>query len=190
MEGIKENRGPDNVGPVSPQKKGIFRSLVNNTGFRYAYMVAILMYILLCGYFLIFAGSLLIEAISLKWYSADATDFDAMSFLLGYLYGFPSLLGILGGIAVMSSAPKSWFRFKILLFVPAAVWSTLLVLDLVRRPLYWSQLVYHIPAMMLCLFVLAGVSLKVCTPYHDGDGRDYSPSVKAPGPRKPHMPNP
>lgn len=172
MEDTKENRGVGNTGTASTPRRGILHSLVNNTGFRYAYMVAILMYILLCGYFLIFAGSLLIEAISQKWYSADAADFDAMSFLLGYLYGFPSLLGVFGGIAVMSSAPKSWFRFKVLLFIPAAVWSTLLVLDLARRPLYWSQLVYHIPAMILCIFVLFGVTLKACTPYHDAAGRD------------------
>jgi hypothetical protein len=172
MEDIQESRGAGNTGATSPPRMRILHSLVNNTGFRYAYMVSILMYILLCGYFLIFAGSLLVEAISQKWYSADAADFDAMSFLLGYLYGFPSLLGVLGGIAVMSSSPKSWFRFKVLLFVPAAVWSTLLVLDLARRPLYWSPLVYHIPAMILCIFVLAGVALKACTPYHDAAWRE------------------
>jgi hypothetical protein len=172
MEDIKENSGPTDNGPVRKTRAGIRSVLVDNSGFRYAYMVSILMYILLCGYFLIFAGSLLIEAVSQKWYSADATDFDSMSFLLGYLYGFPSLLGVVGGIAVMSSAPKSWYRVKVLLFVPAAVWSTLLVLDLVRRPMYWSQFVYHIPAMILCIFVLVGVTLKAGVPYQDSGVRE------------------
>ncbi|MHB9029886.1 MAG: hypothetical protein ACYC9O_14050 [Candidatus Latescibacterota bacterium] len=139
--------------------------LVNSTGFSYTYMVTILMYILLCGYFLIFAGSLLIEAILQGWYQADATETDAYSFLLGYLYGFPSLLGIVGGIAVMSSPPKAWFRFKVLLFIPAAVWSTLLVLDLFRYPLSWTFFTYHFIAMCLCLFVLIGVIVKTPIPY-------------------------
>jgi hypothetical protein len=134
-------------------------------------MISLLMYVLLCGYFLIFSGSLFIEAVSNQWYSADATETDQESFLLGYLFGFPSLLGVIGGVAVMASQPRSWFRFKVLLFIPAAVWSTLLVIDFVRRPMYLFQLVYHVPAMLLCLFVLFGVIKQVRVPYLDNTGK-------------------
>lgn len=171
MQDIRENKlGTDNEPPASFWINAVER-VENSTAFRYTYMVAMLMYILLCGYFLIFAGSLLIEAIAMGWYAADATETDAMSFLLGYLYGFPSLLGVFGGISVMSSAPKSWYRFKVLLFVPAAVWSTLLVIDLVRHPLYWNQFAYHIPAMILCIFVLFGVIRKIRVPYLEDAGK-------------------
>ncbi len=39
------------------------------------------MYILLCGYFLFFSGSLLIEAVASKWYSVAAAEIDQESFL-------------------------------------------------------------------------------------------------------------
>jgi len=145
----------------------LFDRLAVSRWFSYMYMIAILMYILLCGYFLFFSGSLFIEAVAAKWYSIEATEIDQESFLLGYLYGFPSLLGIIGGISVMATRPKAGFKFKVLLFIPTAVWSVLLVLDLLRRPMYYGQLVYHIPAMVLCLFVLLGVVRKVRVPYLD-----------------------
>jgi len=145
--------------------RGRLNQAAQSPWFGYVYMVAILMYILLCGYFLVFAGSLLIEAVLQGWYSADATETDAYSFLLGYLYGFPSLLGVAGGIAVMSTAPRTWFRFKVLLFIPAVVWSTLLVLDLFRYPLSLAFFMYHIFAMLLCIFVLFGVVKKTPVPY-------------------------
>ncbi len=169
MENKKDGVRPDNARPVGAWKSQADR-LVNSTGFSYTFMVSILVYILLCGYFMVFAGSLFIEAILQGWYRADATETDATSFLLGYLYGFPSLLGVAGGIAVMSTSPRTWFRFKVLLFVPAAVWATLLVLDLLRHPLYWSQFIYHIPAMLLCLFVLFGVMKKTPIPYMNTTG--------------------
>lgn len=140
--------------------------------FGYVFMVGMLLFTILCGYFLWFSGSLLVEALLNGWYSADATDTDATSFLLGYLYGFPSFLGVIGGILAMTTDPRRMHRFKILLFVPAAVWSALLVFDLLRSPEYWSQLFYHVPAMVLCLFALFGVIKRTPVPYLDRDGRE------------------
>jgi hypothetical protein len=171
MDNIKDDNRTGAIKPAVSPLRGRMTRLVNSTGFSYTYMVTILMYILLCGYFLIFAGSLLIEAIMEGWYQADATETDATSFLLGYLYGFPSLLGIVGGISVMSSAPRAWFRFKVLLFIPAAVWSTLLVLDLFRYPMSWPFFTYHFIAMCLCVFVLIGVIVKTPVPYLNTFGR-------------------
>jgi len=140
-------------------------ALVRSEWFGYAFMVGVLMFTILCGYFLYFSGSLLLEAVAEGWYRADATDTDATSFLLGYLYGFPSLLGVAGGIAVMLTTPRKLHRVKVLLFIPASIWSALLVFDLLRTPQYWSQLVYHVPAMLLCLFALFGVIARAAIPY-------------------------
>jgi len=152
---------------ASKPRRKFFEALVHSTVFSYVFMISILMYILLCGYFLIYSGSLFVEAVSNQWYSAEATETDQESFLLGYLFGFPSLLGVIGGIWVMASQPKAGFRFKVLLFIPAVVWSTLLVIDLFRRPMYLDQLAYHVPAMILCIFVLLGVIWRTRVPYLD-----------------------
>ncbi len=171
MEKTADHKGPATRSPSKRCFKNLLDRMAHSKGFSYSFMTAVLMYILLCGYFMIYSGSLLIEAVAQGWYRADATETDAYSFLLGYLYGFPSLLGVAGGIAVMSTASKVWFRFKVLLFVPAAVWSTLLVLDLIRHPLYWSHFIYHIPAMALCLFVLFGAVKKTSIPYLAANNR-------------------
>ncbi len=160
------------VGEEGKSRKKLLDRLTGSKWFGYAYMISVLMYILLCGYFLFFSGSLLIEAVASKWYSVEAAEIDQESFLLGYLYGFPSLLGLIGGIAVMATKPWSGIKFKVLLFIPTAVWSVLLVLDLLRRPMYYGQLMYHIPAMVLCLFVLLGVLRKAHVPYLDIAERD------------------
>ena len=160
-QGVREGFTPRNS----------FRALVNSRLFSYTFMLALLMYILLCGYFLVYSGSLFVEAVSNRWYSADAAETDQESFLLGYLFGFPSLLGVIGGIWVLASQPNAWFRFKVLMFIPAALWSTLLVIDILRRPIYLYQLVYHVPGMVLCLFVLLGVIWRARVPYLDPSGK-------------------
>ena len=121
---------------------------------------------LLCGYVLIFSGSLFIEAIVSGWWHPDASEFNNTSLFLGYLFGFPSLLGVIGGILILSTASERMFRFKVLFFVPSVVWSTLLVLDIVRRPFSdWYHGLYLLPAMMLSAFVLFSVVKKVRLPY-------------------------
>jgi hypothetical protein len=158
--------------PVKRQRNTFLKSLLKTQAMRYIYMVSMLAFILLCGYLLLYAGSLFLEAVMGKWYSADAGDFERNSFWLGYLYGFPSLLGLLGGLSVMATKPSRWYKFKILLFVPAVIWSTLLVLDLLRRsfPLtYWFFWSLHLIAMLLCMFVLFGVIVKICIPYLEAE---------------------
>jgi hypothetical protein len=170
MEEKKLDNGSQEERKALKPRRNSLDALVNSVWFSYTFMFAILMYILLCGYFLVFSGSLFVEAVANQWYSADATETDQESFLLGYLFGFPSLLGVIGGISVMASQPRSWFKFKVLLFIPAVVWSTLLVIDLLRRQTYFYLLVYHVLAMLLCLFVLFGVIKQTRVPYLDNPG--------------------
>ena len=170
---MEETREREQSALEEEKRRGkLLDRLIGSKWFGYSYMISILMYILLCGYFLFFSGSLLVEAVASKWYSVEAAEIDQESFLLGYLYGFPSLLGLIGGIAVMATKPRSGIKFKVLLFIPTAVWSVLLVLDLLRRPMYYGQLMYHIPAMLLCLFVLLGVIRKARVPYLDTAERE------------------
>jgi hypothetical protein len=152
---------------------------LRSKGFGYCYMVGILMFILLSGYFLVFSGSLFVEAVINHWYSIQATETDQESFILGYLFGFPSLLGVIGGISVMASQPRAWFRFKVLLFIPAVVWSALLVIDLLRRPSYFYLFVYHVLAMLLCLFVFFGVIKQIRVPYLDNPEEEAGRSKTA-----------
>ena len=156
----------ENKSDFIPGKK-FFEAVLASKIVQFTFMMAMLVFILLCGYILLYAGSLFIEAIMERWYSVDAGDFERNSFWLGYLYGFPSLLGLLGGLSVMATRPARWYKFKVLLFIPGVIWSTLLVLDLVRRsfPLtYWVFWSLHILAMLLCMFVLFGVIVKICIP--------------------------
>jgi len=138
---MEETNKPEQpAGEGQKPRTRLFDRVTESKWFGYSYMIAILMYILLCGYFLFFSGSLLVEAVASKWYSVEAAEIDQESFLLGYLYGFPSLLGLIGGIAVMATKPRAGLKFKVLLFIPTSVWSVLLVLDLLRRPMYYGQL--------------------------------------------------
>ena len=136
--------------------------------FSYFYMVNLLVLILLCGYVLIFSGSLFIEAVYRGWWRPDASEFDNTSLFLGYLFGFPSLLGVIGTVTVLATNAKRMYRFKVLFFVPAVVWTTLLVLDIVRRSFQeWYHLLYLLPSMILSSLVLYCVVKKVRLPYHD-----------------------
>ncbi len=131
----------------------------------YIFMICLLIYTLLCGYVLIFSGSLFFEALIKGWWSNGASDYDNRSFFLGYLYGFPSLLGVLGGIAVLSTGGERFYKFKILLFIPSAVWVTQLVIGNFRWGLtYWTEWLYLVPIMSLSFFVLYCVVKKVNIP--------------------------
>lgn len=150
-----------------PPKKGFFRRLFENKTFSYIFMVSLLVYILLCGYVLVFSGSLFAEAVMKGWYKASAAEYDSDSFLLGYLYGFPSLLGVIGGLIVLSTRPQRFFKFKVLLFFPSLFWSLILVLDAVRWGAeYWAQWLYLFPIFLLCVFIFLCVVKRAPIPYH------------------------
>ncbi len=134
--------------------------------FSYIFMTALLIYLLVCGYVLVFSGSLFVEAVVKGWYRASASEYDSQSFMLGYLYGFASFLGVIGGLAVLSSKPHRYFRHKVLLFFPSVIWSILLVIDILRWGIeYYIQLFFLVPIMLLCMFVFFGVIKRVKIPY-------------------------
>jgi len=129
------------------------------------FMISLIVYILLCAYMLIFSGSLFFEAIVKGWYKSTADEYDRYSFWLGYLYGFPSICGVIGGLSVISTGWKRYYRIKLLLFIPAAIWSTQLVLGNFKWGFtYWTQWLYLVPVMSLCIFVLFCAIKKVSVP--------------------------
>jgi len=149
-----------NKAPVQ-QRKNIFM----NRKFMYVFLISLLVYTLICGYILIFSGSLFFEAVIKGWWRSAASEYDTHSFLLGYLYGFPSLLGFVGGVSVLATSWKRFYKFKVLFFVPTAVWSTQLVLGNFRWGLmYWTEWLYLVPIMTLSIFVLYCVVNKVGVP--------------------------
>ena len=151
---------------TTPKKGNLLDRAMNSKPVSYIFLITVLIYLLLCGYVLFFSGDLFIEAVIKGWYKASASEYDSQSFMLGYLYGFASLLGVFGAISVLASRPHSFFRHKVLMIVPSAVWSTILVIDILRWGLdYWVQWLYHIPIMLLCMFVLFGVIKQVSIPY-------------------------
>ena len=158
-------------------RKSRMERILISKWFGYMYMMAILVYLLLCGYVLVFSGSLFLESVTSGWYKADASEYDSTSFMLGYLYGFASLLGVLGGLSVLVTKPQSIYKFKVLFFIPSVVWSVFLVLDLMRYGLqYWTSYLLHLPIMVVCVFALYGVVKKVNIPYFG----DTQPSPTGP----------
>lgn len=150
-----------------PAKKPFIERLIRKKFYSYIYMVSLLVYLLVCGYILIFSGSLFFEAITKGGWRPEASDYDSTSLFLGYLFGFPSLMGVIGGITVLATRPERMYRFKVLFFVPAVVWSLLLVLDILRRPLSdWFHELYLVPAFLVCGFVLFNAVKRVTLPYH------------------------
>jgi len=148
--------------PGTGGRRGVFGS----RWFSYLFLVSLAVYLLVCGYVLVFSGSLFIEAVAKGWYKASASEYDSDSFMLGYLYGFASLMGVIGSIVIFSTRPRSYFRIKVLLIFPSAIWSVLLVLDVFRWGLeYWTQLLYLMPIMLLCLFIFTGVVKQAAVPY-------------------------
>ena len=162
MENISEAGKPTVVKTMKIKLEKIISSSI----FMYIFMIAILIYILISGYVLVFSGSLFVEALAKKWYMASATDYEYHSFFLGYLYGFASLFGVLGGLAILSTKPQRFCKHKVLLVIPSVIWSTFLVLDILRWGIrYWAQWLYLIPILLLCIFILFGVAKKVSIPY-------------------------
>ena len=140
--------------------------MIRKSWFSYFFMGNLLIFMLLSGYVLVFSGSLFIEAIIKGWWRPDTSEFDSTSLYLGYLFGFPSLLGVIGCISVLSTGVERMFKFKVLFFVPSVVWSLMLVLDILRYPIeYWYQWIYLVPALLLCVFILFNVMKKVQLPY-------------------------
>ncbi|MFC1508464.1 hypothetical protein ACFL60_02130 [Candidatus Omnitrophota bacterium] len=159
--------GENNTEESEKKTKGdVIERIIRKRSFSYIFMIFLMVYLLLSGYILYFSGSLFIEALYKGWWRPDATEFDNTSLFLGYLFGFPSLLGVIGGIVVLTTHAQKLFRFKVLFFVPSIVWSSLLVLDIIRRPLEeWYHWFYLVPALLICVFVLFNVVKKVKLPY-------------------------
>ena len=133
----------------------------------YLFLVLIVLYLLVCGYVLVFSGSLFCESLVKGWFMPSAADYDLHSFFLGYLYGFPSLTGVVGGLVVLSTKPERFFRIKVLLFVPSVVWSVLLVVGNFRWGFaYWEQLLFLVPIMVLTIGVFFCMIKKVRIPFH------------------------
>ena len=139
--------------------------LLESKRFMYFFMFSILVYILLCGYILIFSGSVFIEAIAKGWYKPGTSVSDDYALWYSFLTSFPCLLGVFGGIAVLSTSWKKFYKIKVLLFIPSAVWSTQLVVLNLRWGLeYWTQWLFLIPIMSLCIFILYCVVKRVNIP--------------------------
>ena len=145
--------------------------IITERWFAYLFMVAILVYILLSGYVLYFSGDLFIEAVVKGWYRASASEFDFTSFFLGFWYGFASLCGVIGGLTVLSTRQQSFLKYygyyiKVLLFIPSVVCTTFLTIhNLYWGFQYWTQWLFLVPIMLLCIFVLFCVVKRVTIPY-------------------------
>ena len=159
--------GENHTEEVEKKRIGdLIERIIRKKSFSYMFMITLMVYLLLSGYVLYFSGSLFIEALYKGWWRPDATEFDNTSLFLGYLFGFPSLLGVIGGIVVLATNAEKLFRFKVLFFVPSIVWATLLVLDIIRRPMEdWYHWLYLVPALLVCVFVLFNVVKKVKLPF-------------------------
>ena len=140
-------------------------SILEKKYFMYVFMISLIVYSLLSGYFLIFSGSVFFEAIVKGWYKPDASVSDNYALWWSFLTSFPCLLGVFGGLAVLSTSWKKYFKIKVLLFVPSAVWTTQLTLGNFRWGFeYWEQWLFLVPLMLLSFFVLYCVIKKVNLP--------------------------
>jgi hypothetical protein len=149
-----------------PTRRERIGRIIQTGWFRQIFLLAMLVYVLLSGYVLYFSGSLFIESLRQGWFSSGASEYDYSSFVLGYLYGFPSLFSLLGGLIVLSTRSRRFFKHKVLLFVPSLLWALTLVLGNFRWGLeYWDQLLFLVPATLLCAFVLFGVAYSADVPY-------------------------
>lgn len=156
--------------PVRPALQDRMALIVRTAGFRYLFLVALLAYALISGYVLYYAGSLFVESVAKGWYRAEVSEYNYSSFVLGYLYGFPSLLSLLGGIIALSTTSRRFYKHKVLLFVPALLWVLILIISNFRWGLrYWEQLLFLIPVALLCVFVLIGVIYRAEVPYLTGN---------------------
>lgn len=140
--------------------------MIRKRWFSYFFMVNLLIFMLLSGYILFFSGSLFIEAIIKGWWRPDTSEFDSTSLWLGFLFGFSGLMGVVGGITVFSTNVNTMFKFKVLFFLPSVNWYFLQVIGIFFWPIEdWYHLVYLVPALLLCVFILFNVMKKVQLPY-------------------------
>ena len=150
---------------TNPKSQKPKKSILERKKFMCFFMFCLVVYILLSGYILFFSGSLFFEGIVKGWYRPETNDFDKNSLWLGYLYGFPSVCGVFGGLLVLSTSWKRFYNIKVLFFIPAVVWSTLLVIGNLKWGLeYWTQWLFLVPIMALCIFILYCVVNKVNIP--------------------------
>ncbi len=139
--------------------------LLERKSFSYVYMFLILLYILLSGYILFFAGSVFIEGIANGWYKAGADPSDNYALWWSFLTAFPCLLGVVGGVTVLSTHPKRMHNVKILLFIPNVVWTVQLVLGNFRWGFtYWQEWLHLVPMSVFCSFMLYCVVKQVRIP--------------------------
>ena len=139
--------------------------LTERPRFMYFYMLSLLVFILVSGYVLIFSGSLLFEGIFKGWYTAETSMEDNYALWLSFLTAFPCLLGLIGGITVLSTGTARFHNVKILLFVPSVVWTVQLVIVNFKWGLeYWMGFLYLVPAMLLSIFILYCVVKEVRIP--------------------------
>ena len=133
---------------------------------QYSYMLSVILFMMVCGYVLVFAGSLFLEAINQGWYKSSASEFDNDSLFIGYLLSFASITGLAGALMVLSTKAERLFRFKVLLFFPALMQT---VFDMIPILLTQHQqlvyLSYLLPVFLLCLFVFLGAFKRIKIPY-------------------------
>jgi len=149
----------------TPSEMDMVEKGVKNRCVERLFFPGLCVYIVLCGYVLVFSGSLFFEAVVKGWFYQSASEFDNTSFWLGYLYGFPSLAGVLSGLSVLFTGWERFYKYKVLLFIPAAVWSTQLVIGNFRWGfIYWTEWLYLVPVMSLSIFILYGAVNKTSMP--------------------------
>ena len=150
------------INTTTDQRK---KSILENKKFMYFFMISLMFYILFCGYVLIFTGSVFLEGVVKGWYRSNASYSDNYALWWSALTLFPCLLGVLGGVVVLSTRWRWFYKVKVLLFMPSAVWSTQLVLYNFRWGFtYWTQWLYLVPIMSLSIFILYCVVKKVNIP--------------------------
>lgn len=153
---------PENFGhtqEAEPEK--VKPKLIENVKFRYFYMLSMFVFLLLCGYFLIFSGSLFIESVINYFAPSDTSEFDSLSLILGTEYGLASLFGVIGALLVIATRALFLHKIKVTLFVPAVAWTFLLVLDYIFNYLsdltYINQFIVHVLVLIFCVFLLVCV---------------------------------
>jgi hypothetical protein len=153
---------PENFGQSQEDEpKKIKPKLTESMKFRYFYMLSQFVFLLLCGYFLIFSGSLFIESVMDYFAPSDISEFDSLSLILGIEYGLASLFGVIGALLVIATRALFLHKIKVTLYVPAVAWTFLLVMDYIFNYLsdltYINQFIVHVLVFMFCVFLLVCV---------------------------------
>ena len=97
---------------LNPDK--VKRKVLESKKFTYFFMISLIMYILLCSYILIFTGSIFFEGIVKGWYKSNATYSDNYALWWSALTLFPCLLGVSGGLFVLSTSWRWFYKIKLL----------------------------------------------------------------------------